>query len=212
MPQTGTITSLVNRLSAGELLSRDDMFPVIYAELRGMARHRLRYGHYEGTPTDLVNMVYVKLFGGSRTDAGDVVSSGRWENRAHFFGAAARAMEHLLVDDARRKRVRRKHLGSRVQGGATADFSLDAEPRRPMRPPPVNVELLAAALKELEAQDSHLAEVVRLRIFLGHDVETVAQILQQSVRTVQRDLAIARAWLQRRLRQLGLEGPEMWLQ
>lgn len=205
MPDTGTITSLVNRLSAGELLSRDDMFPVVYDELRGMAGHRLRYGGSEHTPTDLVNMVYVKLFGGPPTEISDDADRGRWENRAHFFGAAARAMEHLLVDDARRERVRRRHLGPRAQGGTTEGFGLDAAPAQPERTSRVDVELLAAALKELEAQDPILVEVVRLRVYLGHDAGTVAQTVQQSVRTVQRDLKFAHAWLGLRLGRMGLD-------
>ncbi|MFZ4576472.1 MAG: ECF-type sigma factor [Phycisphaerales bacterium] len=212
MTNPGTITALVNRLSAGELLSRDEMFPLVYAELRGMARHRLRSGPADRTPTELVNMVYVKLFGSPPPGAAASGGPGRWENRAHFFGAAARAMEHLLVDDARRARTQRKNLGPQAQGGSTGGFDLDSIPVEPDDKTAKDIELLSIALRELEATDAELAELVRLRIFLRQSPEVIADAVQMSVRKLQRELACARAFLQNRLRQMGVDDPEKFVQ
>ncbi len=208
MNDPGTITRLVNKLSAGELLSRDDLFPLVYAELRGMARHRLQHEQEAVPATELVHQVYVKLFGGSEQ------RNVRWESRAHFFGAAARAMEQLLIDAARRQRTRKIRIGEQVDGtsanGSGQDgkatqngFNLDALAGLTHRGPgdPVDVLRLAAALRELSEQDADLAELVRLRVYLGQTVEGVATTLNTSVRTVHRDWAMARAWLLRRMRE-----------
>lgn len=209
MNDPGTITRLVNKLSAGELLSRDDLFPIVYAELRGMARHRLQHEREAVPATELVHQVYVKLFGGSEQ------RNVRWESRAHFFGAAARAMEQLLIDAARRERTRKSRIGEQVgsgkiQGGNNGvgtgnGFDLDAlaGATDTGATAKVDVLILAEALRELSAQDADLAELVRLRVYLGQTVEGVATTLNTSVRTVHRDWALARAWLLRRMKCMG---------
>ncbi len=208
MDDQGKITQLVNKLSAGELLSRDDLFPVVYAELRGMARRRLQHEHDAVPATELVHQVYVKLFGGGEQ------RNVRWESRAHFFGAAARAMEQLLIDAARRERTRKMRIGEQIGngvvkgdggGGSSNGFDLDAIAGETQSEPNTTIDVLrlAEALRELSVQDADLAELVRLRVYLGQTVEGVATTLNTSIRTVHRDWALARAWLLRRMKEVG---------
>ncbi|MEK6702597.1 MAG: ECF-type sigma factor [Planctomycetota bacterium] len=201
MSDQGAITRLVNKLGAGELLSHDDLFPVVYAELRGMAQHRLQRESGAVPATELVHQVYVKLFGGLNGNAKSV----RWECRAHFFGAAARAMEQLLIDSARRRRTRRELKDAPAQSGDASGFDLDAltgELQGGDMTGKVDVLTLAEALRELAAQDAALAELVRLRVYLGQPIDVVATTLNISARTVSRDWALARAWLLRRMRDM----------
>ncbi|MBS0195290.1 MAG: hypothetical protein JSR77_00875 [Planctomycetes bacterium] len=209
MTEPGTITSLVNRLSDGELLSRDDLFPVVYAELHGMVRQRLR-GEQQARKigaTDLVHGVFAKLFGGR-----DAIESGtngiaepdrrQWQNRAHFFGAAARAMEQILVDLARDDDRDNRHLGARAMGsrpGVTLDpDALVGDSAHGSAE--IDVLALAEALRELEEQDAELADIVRQRVYLGRTADQVASTLGISTRAAQQHWALARAWLLRRMK------------
>lgn len=185
---------------------RDDLFPIVYAELRGMARHRLQHEQEAVPATELVHQVYVKLFGGNEQ------RNVRWESRAHFFGAAARAMEQLLIDAARRKQTCKSSIGEQVVGAnahgngqdgkATRNgFNLDAlAGMTDPGPGDIDVLRLVQALRKLSEQDADLAELVKLRVYLGQTVEGVATTLNTSIRTVHRDWAMARAWLLRRMR------------
>ncbi len=201
----GNITNLVNRLSRGELLSRDDMFGVVYSELRGMARRSLRSDAMKSqvAPTELVHQVFVKLFGNANLADGEdgKESPDRWANRAHFYGSAARAMEQVLIDAARRDRTRRKHMDGRGLGLLGGDDGAPQEsPNGDAEGANLDVTLLADALRELEAQDPALAELVRLRVYLGHTAEATAQTMKTSIRSVHRDWALARAWLLKRMK------------
>lgn len=221
-PKTpGSITSLVNRLSAGELLAQDRMFPIVYATLRAIARRH----HRDQIPgglglTDLVHEAYLKLFGappGELGPAGDsrVPRQVVWQSRAHFFGAAARAMEQVIVNAARRERTRRRSIGSRVASegseGAERYLELDRLPAAQATgtqmlacgSTPIDLVLLSQALRDLEAQDESLAQLVRLRVYLGQSVETASELLGRSPRSVHRDWILARAWLLRRTKELG---------
>jgi RNA polymerase sigma factor (TIGR02999 family) len=165
----------------------DELIPLVYAELRALARAwmaREPAGHTL-PPTALVHEAYLRLV----TDP-----SMQWENRRHFFGAAAEAMRRILIERARR-------VARQKRGGDRSRVEFD-EGRLPDAAPQVD-EVLAIhdALDELVARDADMAQVVKLRYFGGLTVEETAQALDQSPRSVNRSWTAARAWLKVRLEQ-----------
>jgi RNA polymerase sigma factor (TIGR02999 family) len=167
----------------GESASTDVLFPAVYDELKRIAR---RQRHAGGAPptvctTELVHEAFLRL-----ARRGDP-----WDDRAHFFGAASRAMRQVLVDFARRRRAaKRGGEWSRVSlsdGDGALDVELD------------EVLAIDAALEQLEAVDRRLRQVVELRFFAGVPEQELAQILGVSARTVERDWIKARLFLVREL-------------
>lgn len=155
---------------------------MIYDELRRMAGGRLA-GLKAGQTlqaTALVHEAYIKL----------VRSDASWDSRAHFFGAAARAMRDILVDRAR-ARGRIKRGGDRARVGFDEGLAVAADASDDS----VDLVGLDSALDKLAEHDKRAAEVVMLRFFAGLDIEQTAQALQVSVPTVNRDWRYARAFL-----------------
>jgi RNA polymerase sigma factor (TIGR02999 family) len=158
----------------------DTLFPLVYEELKRLARHQLRAGGGTGTlrTTDLVHEAFLKLAPG-RTAA--------WEGRAHFFGAASRAMRQILVDFARRRGALKRGGGWRLvsldQAGAALSVELD------------DLVALDAALEELDAASPRLRQLVELRFFGGLPAAEVAGMLGVTTRTVERDWLKARLFL-----------------
>ena len=184
MAQQGEVTRLLGELTRGGRAALDQLFPLIYDELRQIAHHRLRF-EQEGHTLDsgaLVHEAYVKLADLDRM---------KWQNRAHFFAVAAQAMRRLLVDHATRR-------GTQKRGGAQRQVALEdvvlmADER--------SDQLLALddALRRLEAIDARVSQVVECRFFGGMSVEETAEVLDISAATVKRDWHMARAWLAREL-------------
>lgn len=179
----GEVTRLLKAVRAGDREALDRLLPLVYDELRGLARAQL--GRERGPrtlqATALVHEAYVKLSAG----AGARLNP---EDRAHFFAIAARAMRQVLVDRARRRKSAKRGgdwLPTTLSDGH-AVVELDAD------------ELLALddALEELEARPR---QVVELRFFGGLEEEEIAEVLEVSARTVRRDWVKARARLYRRL-------------
>jgi RNA polymerase sigma factor (TIGR02999 family) len=168
-----------------------DLLPALYAELRRLAAAlTARRGPGQTlTPTALVHEAYLRLV--KDQDPG-------WQGRRHFFGAAARAMREILIEQARRKgRLKRGGGGHRVEL---------AEGLAWIEPPADDVLALDEALDRLQAEDPRLAEIVMLRYYSGLSVEETAAVLGVSVSTLTRDWRYVRAWLAAQLGQAGASG------
>jgi RNA polymerase sigma factor (TIGR02999 family) len=157
-----------------------ELLPALYTELRRLAAALTaqRGPGQSLTPTALVHEAYLRLVKDQ---------DPRWEGRRHFFGAAARAMREILIEQARRKgRLKRGGGGRRVEL---------AEGLAWVEPPADDVLALDEAVRQLEAEDPRLAEIVMLRYYSGLTVEETAAVLGVSVSTLTRDWRYARAWL-----------------
>jgi RNA polymerase sigma factor (TIGR02999 family) len=155
---------------------------LVYEELRGVAAHRLARQGREGTlqPTALVNEVWLRLMG---------ERSPHWENRRHFFAAAARAMRDILVERARAATAAKR-------GGGRARVQLD-DTELASQDHPEQLLALDEALEKLEQASGEAAQVVMLRFFAGLTVNEAAAALQISPSSVDRHWAWAKAWLHR---------------
>lgn len=177
------ITDLLTQLSAGDRSAADRLLPLVYGELRRLARRQLRGERPGGTldTTALVHEAYLRL-GLARV---------AWSDRAHFFAVAARAMRRVLVDHARSRRAGKRGDGL---GLLPLDETVAAPERR-------LDDLLAIdeALAQLERIDARQVRVVECHVFAGMSLEETAAALEVSPATVSRDWALARAWLNRQL-------------
>jgi RNA polymerase sigma factor (TIGR02999 family) len=189
------VTRLLQEWRNGSREALDHLIPLVYAELRTMAARYLARERPDHTlqTTGLVHEAYVKL-----VDQRGV----QWQNRAHFFGIAAKLMRRILVDDARH-RLRGK------RGGGAPQLQVDD---LPIAAPAGGVDAVDAlaldrALQELEAIDPDQARIVELRFFGGLTVEETAAVVGVSPSTVKRDWALAKGWLYRELTGGGLDGP-----
>ncbi len=177
--QESEITGLLRRAARGDRAALDQLFGRVYPELVRLAR-RVRRGRASETmsTTALAHEAYLKLTGGAAV---------AWQDRAHFFAVAARAMRQVLVDAARRRLAGKR-------GGALEAVTLEsigaASPVRPDR-----LVALDDALARLAASDVRRAQVVEHRVFGGLTTEETATVLGVSTATVERDWRAARAWL-----------------
>lgn len=170
----GTVTRAVNAQDGPAI-------DAVYHELRRLASRLLRRdlrGRQAIQTTALVHDAWIRI------------GAGQWESRAHFFGAAARAMRRILIEHARSLQARPIRRG--LSGGTTI-----ADPANPADP--LDVLALHEALVELETLDPRAARLVELRYFGGLEVAEAAAIADVPLRTAERDLAFARTWLRRRL-------------
>jgi len=179
------LTSLLLAANLGTPDAQAALISAVYQELRQIAGSLMRLERPGHTlqPTALVNEAYLRLFQGE----------SKWENRAHFFGAAALAMRRILIESARQR------LALRHGGGAEkvtfGDIQVQAED------PQLNLLALDEALTALQDVDPRLVKVVELRYFAGCSQEETAEILEVSPATVKRDWNYARAWLYERMSQ-----------
>ena len=174
------ITLMLQAVARGERQASSDLLPLVYEELRHLAAARMARETAGQTlqPTALVHEAWMRLVGdGDRN----------WENRAHFFGAAAEAMRRILIENARRKsRLKR---GGRQERVDINDIEL-AEAT-----PDDKVLMIDEALQRLQAEDPDKAKVVVLKFFGGLTNQEVAQSLNVTERTVERQWAFAKAWM-----------------
>lgn len=182
-PGNGDLTRLLRSLQSGQDGAREELYALVYRELKAMAGAQLaqeRAGHTLQA-TALVNEAYLRL----------APSEDGWENRAHFFGSAARAMRRILVDHARRHQASRR--GGEAQRVTFADLEIASED------PDVDLLALDKALDALAEVEPRLADVVQLRFFTGLEIAETATVLGTSPATVKRDWTFARAWLLERM-------------
>lgn len=176
------VTELLHEWRSGNADALDRLLPLVYEELRRVARARLRQEPQGHTlqATALVHEAYLRLVG-SQTP----------QNRTHLFAVAARLMREILVDHARRKAARKR-------GGSATMIALDESIAGPEL---AIIDLIALdeALTELQALDSRLCRVVELRFFTGLNIDETAQALDVSTATVERDWSVSKAWLHQRL-------------
>jgi len=183
-PEPQRLTELLVAWSDGDQKALDELFPLVYDELRQVARRQMRRerpGHTLRT-TALVNDAYLRL-----VDQREV----RWQNRAHFFAIAAQMMRRILVDHARAKRYEKR-------GGGAAHVPLE-EAAVLVHGKEAEIVALDEALTTLAGIDPRRARVVELRYFGGLSNEEIAEVLKVSPNTVTRDWNMARAWLYREL-------------
>ena len=177
------VMRLLLEWKAGRVDAADRLFPILYEELRRLARHHLRgeaTGHTLQT-TALVHEAYLRLTGGSVS----------WEGRRHFFAVAARVMRQLLVDHARSR-------GRAKRGGAAIPLPLE-EGLFQAAERPADLLDLDEALNRLSSLDPRKAQVIDLLYFGGMSYDETAAVLEISPATVHRDLRLARAWLYQEL-------------
>jgi RNA polymerase sigma-70 factor, ECF subfamily len=178
------ITELLAALESGNEGAMDRLVPLVYQELRRIARRQLagqRKGHTLQT-ADLVNEAYLKLVN---------AKGAGWKNRAHFLAVASRAMRSVLVDYARR--------GAYMKRGANPIRVSLSEADQVSEPKTAEAVAVDEALNRLAALDPRKAQVVELRYFGGLGVEEIAELLGTSSRTIKREWRWARAWLYREI-------------
>ena len=177
------ITGLLAAASRGEVEARDQLFEVVYARLRLLARRHLQNERPDHTlgATGLVHEAFLKLANTHATE---------WESQAHFFRVASQAMRRILVDHARRRTSAKRQRDQ--------DVSLTTSTPAPGAVPE---EILAIddALTRLAQADSRAARLVELRFFGGMSIEEAARVLDISPATAKREWTFARGWLQRAL-------------
>ncbi|HSE43401.1 MAG TPA: sigma-70 family RNA polymerase sigma factor [Acidobacteriota bacterium] len=178
------ITRLLDLINQGDSEASSDLFSVVYLELRKIARNRMARESPGHTlqPTALVHEAYIRLM----ADEGS-----RFQNRAHFFSAAAEAMRRILIEHARKKN-RNKRQGNMQR--------IDLDETLAVQEPKADELLeLDEALSRLEQHDKQMSDVLKLRFFVGLTVQETADILNAAPRTIDRQWAAARAWLYREM-------------
>jgi RNA polymerase sigma factor (TIGR02999 family) len=194
MPTAGAptheITALLRAWEEGQAAALDDLIPVVYRELKRLARRHMRGRDGETLQTTaVVHEAYLRL-----VEMRDV----RWADRAHFYAVSARIMRGILVDAAR-ARCAQKRGGVSGRAGLLRDIDLDQVPDMGS----VRAgEILAIhdALEQLATMDPRQAHVVEMRFFVGLSVDETAAVLKVSPQSVMRDWKLAKAWLRREIR------------
>jgi RNA polymerase sigma factor (TIGR02999 family) len=184
-PLDETLTTWLHRLREGDSEALDRVLPVVYDELRALARAHLRRenaGHTLET-TALVHEAYLRL---SRREA------LKPEDRRHFFAIAAQAMRHVLIDHARGRNRLKRGAGARPISLEHAGLVITDETA-------TDFLALDDALDRLATANARAARVVELRFFAGLTLEETAEVLEVSLKTVQRDWIIAKAWLRKEI-------------
>lgn len=183
------ITVILNRVGNGDSKAADELLPLVYDELRKLAAARMarESGGHTLQATALVHEAWIRLGADNQIT---------WQNRAHFFAAAAEAMRRILIDAARRRQAQRHGGGlQRVEFNDSAPDMVSS--------PGTDDELLSVheSVDALAAEDPRKAELVKLRYFAGLTLEQAADALGVSVPTAKRDWNYAKAWLFRDIEQ-----------
>ena len=184
-PTSPDVTQLLRNWQGGDQAARDQLLGIVYDELRRQAARYLRRERPDHTlqPTALVHEAYLQLIDQSRVS---------WENRAHFFGAAARLMRRVLVDHARAHQAEKR-------GSGEEKLALDEAIAVPENKD-LNILALNDALEELARLDEQQSRIVELRYFGGLSIEETATVTGVSPATVKREWAMAKVWLHNQIK------------
>ena len=184
MAPNTSITVLVHEYASGDRAALDRLLPMVYAELRRIARKHLRDERQDHTlqPTALVHEMYARLVGQTPPDLRD---------RIHFLSVAAHVMRQILIDHARTKCAQKR-------GGRQEKLSMDEYQHVCMEKPAIMVRI-DDALNQLARHDPRKAKLIEMRFFGGLTAEESASVLELPVNVVRRELRVARAWFQREL-------------
>ena len=185
---SGDVTQLLNAVSQGDAAAQGELMRAVYDELRQLARQKLAHEKPGNTldATALVHEAYLRLATADQT----------WQNRRHFFAAAAEAMRRILVESARRK-----HAAKRGRGRSPTELGHDVAAL-----PEISDDTLAVdeALEKLASVDEQAAQLVKYRYFAGLTIPETAEILQISPRSADRLWSFARAWLHQEISGSGI--------
>ena len=179
------VTELLVRWREGDREALESLMPLVYDELRRLAHHYLQRERSDHTlqSTALVHEAYMRLAG---------QNAPQWQNRAHFFGIAARVMRQILVEYAR------AHSAAKRGGASPCKITLDESLQLEQRTD-VDVIALDGALDRLSELDPQQSRIVELRFFTGLTIEDTSEVMGLSPATVKRDWTSARAWLHREI-------------
>ena len=196
----GEVTQLLLRWRAGDEAALAALLPLVYEELRSLARRHLRHERDSHTlqRTALVHEAFLRIVDQQQVD---------WESRSQFYGIASQMMRRILVDHARRRSAAKRGDGAQhvdldavlLAEGRDADADRAGESPVPTAEPEIDFAAVDEALKRLEALDPQQGRLVELRFFGGLSIKETADIIGVSPATVKREWAIARAWLQREI-------------
>ena len=193
-----TVTRLLRELREGRRDAYDELFPVVYDELRALAHRQRRKWRGNDTlnTTALVHEAYLKLVGQTTAD---------WETEAHFLAAAGRAVRHILINYARDQQTQKRGGGYRRE--SLSDVEVIADTANDMAGNPEAIIELDTALTRLGERSERLSRIVECRFYGGMTISQTAVALGISTATVERGWAMAQAWLYRELRP-SLEGAD----
>lgn len=179
------VTVLLKRIDAGDRSATAELFSLVYDELRQLAAIRMQHEQREQIlqPTALVHEAFLRLAGGNQ--------SAEWQNRAHFFGAAAEAMRRITVESAR-KRHRIRHGGQVTQIDVSLNDQVD-----PRLTDPDLILSVHEALERLSVRSPRKAELVKLRYFAGFTLREASEVLGISMAAAEEDWTFVKAWLWR---------------
>jgi RNA polymerase sigma factor (TIGR02999 family) len=188
MPDSHEVTKLLLAWSEGDKAAMDRLMPLVYDELRRLAKSHMRRERGANTlqTTALVHEAYLRLID---------QKEAQWQNRAHFFAIAAQMMRRVLVDHARSRQYQKRGGGARR---VSFDEALEVSDERA-----AEVVALDEALTALAEFDERKSRLVELRFFGGLSIEETAEVLGVSPGTVMRDWTLAKTWLQRQINKRG---------
>lgn len=179
-PSGSDVTTLLEKLAAGDENAQNELLPLVYAQLRSIAQARMSAENAGHTlqATALVHEVFLRMIGDRKLP---------WQNRAHFYAAAAQAMRRVLLDHAKSKRRQKRGGEFNRMPMNVADLASQQNPDQ--------ILALDEALCRLEEQNPEAAKIVRLRFYAGLSVDETALAMDMAPRTVDRRWKFARAWL-----------------
>lgn len=192
--QAGEVTRLLQAWADGDARALDDLWPLVYEDLKGLARRHLarERGDHTLQRTALVNEAFIRLAGQRAVE---------WCNREQFLSLASKIMRRVLVDYARQRDAQRRGNGAEKLSLSDTQAALEVDEARASTFGDDDVDVLAidAALNRLEQIDAPQSHIVELRYFGGLTLEETASVAGISVASVKREWAMARAWLRREL-------------